>query len=111
MTSGFAYDRPVPLSGYGTFNLTIVTVAPDGTNSTQSVKWTVSGRGKPNYIPIVEGDAFVSFTETTKISIPDTVYWAAGDTSTSVPEVSEMLILWRIRSSLRRWLSFRHLSR
>ncbi len=90
MTSGFAYDRPVPLSGYGTFNLTIVTVAPDGTNSTQSVKWTVSGRGKPNYIPIVEGDAFVSFTETTKISIPDTVYWAAGDTSTSVPEVSEM---------------------
>jgi len=90
LKSGFAYDRPVPLSGYGTFELTIATVMSNGTYTTQTVTWTVSGRGKPNYIPIVDGDAYVNFSETTKITIPDTVYWAAGTTSSSVPDVSEM---------------------
>ena len=90
LKSGFAYDGPVALSGYGNFNLTIVTVHKDGKYTSQSVTWNVSGRGRPNYIPIADGESYVNFTETTKISIPDTVYWAAGETSSSLPETAEM---------------------
>ena len=90
LKSGFAYDGPVALSGYGNFSLTIVTVQKDGKYLSQTVNWTVSGRGRPNYIPISDGESFVNFTETTKIVIPDTVYWSTGETSSSVPALSEM---------------------
>ncbi|MCR4939365.1 MAG: hypothetical protein K5930_04560 [Treponemataceae bacterium] len=78
LKSGFAYDGPVALSGYGDLTLTIATVMPNDTYSMQKVSWTVSGRGKPNYIPISDDEAYVNFTETTEINIPDTVYWATG---------------------------------
>ena len=90
LKSGFAYDGPVALSGYGDFNLTIATVQKDGKYYIQNVSWNVSGRGRPNYIPISDGEPYVNFTETTKISIPDTVYWAAGDISTPVTDTAEM---------------------
>ena len=90
LKSGFAYDGPVSLTGYGTFNLTIATVMQNGTYSIQTVNWTVSGRGKPNYIPISDGEAYVNFTETTVINVPETVYWATGSFSKLTPDITDM---------------------
>ena len=42
LKSGFAYDGPVALSGYGDFNLTIATVQKDGKYYIQNVSWNVS---------------------------------------------------------------------
>lgn len=90
LKSGFAYDGPVTLSGYGDLTLTIATVMTNGTYSIQTVSWTVSGRGKPSYIPITESEAYITFNEDTKITVPSTVYWTTGMVEGNIPDVSSM---------------------
>ena len=80
------------MTGYGNFTLTIVTVQKDGKYLSQSVNWTVSGRGRPNYIPISDGESYEQKDTTDgKVNVEETAMdrTSAGENENETPVEAE----------------------
>lgn len=78
LISGFAYDGPILLDGTGPQKLTLVSVSDKGISDTVTINFSSNNRPTPSYIPQTSRDVYIRMSENTRISLPDSVSWAAG---------------------------------
>ncbi len=82
LESGFAYDGPVLLELDGDVTINIAVVNGENNVKAYSISYTVALESNPEYIPLLENNAFVVINDASSLLLPENVRFSLGHTDT-----------------------------